>query len=66
MPLVGKPLINLWKCIQRTHLTAFFFVFLHSFLYIGQIASVFELSKKEQRLNLLNLLDDSRLCLQKS
>ena len=66
MPLVGKPLINLWKFIQGTHLTAFFFVFLHSFLYIGQIATVFELSEKEQRLNLLNLLDDSRLCLQKS
>ena len=66
MLLVGKPLINLWKYIQGTYLTVFFLVFLHSFLCIGQTTTVFELSEKKQRLNLLNLLDDSRLCLQKS
>ena len=66
MPLVSKPLLNLWKCIQGTYLTVFFLVFLHYFLWIGQTGTVFELSEKEQRPNLLNVFDDSRLCLQKS
>ena len=64
MPLVNNN--KSLKCIQGTYSLVIFLLFLHSFLWIGQTDTGFVLSEKDQRLNLLNLSDYSRLRLQKS